>query len=112
MILGETLGSARAEKHKATTLLVVCCLWTASMTSALAILSQAAWGMDSPLWDTARTTDTLRLPPIPCLESAPWPSWNALAPTLKIDTLMTPTVTPWGILQTPQDRPQAEPALS
>ena len=112
MILGQTLGSASAEKHKASTLLVVCCLWTASMISALAILSQAAWAMDNTLWDTARTADMLRLPPIPYLESAPWPSWNASAPTLKIDTLMTPTVTPWGILQTPQDRAQAKPALS
>jgi hypothetical protein len=37
MILDQTIGSAGAEKHKATTLLVVCCLWTALMTSALAI---------------------------------------------------------------------------
>jgi hypothetical protein len=37
MILDQTIGSAGAEKHKATTLLVVCCLWTPLMTSALAI---------------------------------------------------------------------------
>ena len=112
MISGQTLGSARAGNCKATTLLVVGSLWTASMTLALAILSQAAWGMDSPLWDTAGTTETLRLPSIPYLESVPWPSWNTPAPTLKIDTLMTPTVTPWGILQKRQDRAEAKPALS
>jgi hypothetical protein len=112
MILDQTIGSARAEKHRATTLLVVCCLWTALMTSALAISSQAAWGMDSPSWVTAKTTDRLRLPPIPYLESTPWLRWSASAPTLKIDTLMTPTVTPWGILQTPEDRVQPKPALS
>jgi len=112
MILDQTIGSARAEKHKATTLLVVCCLWTALLASALAIWSQAAWGMDSPLWVAAKTSDTLRLPPIPYPESTPWLSWSASAPTLKIDTLMTPSVTPWGILQTPEDRAQAKPALS
>jgi hypothetical protein len=41
----------------------------------------------------------------------PWMKWNASAPALKIDTLMSPTVTPWGILETPQDRTKVPPAV-
>ena len=67
MILDQTIGSARAEKHKAMTFLVVGSLWTALMTSALAIWSQPAWGMDSPLpvaaRTAARTADQLMRPP-------------------------------------------------
>jgi hypothetical protein len=67
--------------------------------------------MDSQLWIAGRATDTLRLPPIPHLELTPWLSWSGSAPTLKIDTLMTPSLTPSGILQTPEDRTQTKPAL-
>ena len=112
MIPNQTIGSPRAEKQKATTLLVVCGLWTALMTSTLAIWSQAAWGSDSHSRVEAKTADAMRLPPIQYLESTPWLRWSLSSPTLKIDTLMTPAVTPEGVVQTPGNRAQGRPAPS
>jgi hypothetical protein len=28
----------------------------------------------------------------------PWMNWKTSAPTLRIDTLMSPSITPWGVL--------------
>jgi hypothetical protein len=113
MILDQTIGSARAEKqNNPSARHVVRYLLTAMLASALAMPSLAVWGNDSP--QTAVTTKPveLPLPPIPYLDSIPWMKWNAAAPMMKIDTLMAPSITPWGILQTPQDRAQARPTFS
>src|ERR1700740_3119195 len=114
MILDQTIASARAEKHKdAVAGRVMRNLMTSVLASALTLPSLAAWGMESsPKQAAAKAGDLLPLPPIPYLDSMPWMKWNTSAPTLRIDTLMSPSVTPWGILQTPQDRAKALPAFA
>jgi hypothetical protein len=113
MILDQDIGSARAEKPESPTRGVVRHLLTALLASALAMPSVAAWGMNSASKAAAaKSNDVLPLPPIPHLESTPWMQWNATAPMLRIDTLMAPVITPLGILQDPQDRAKASPALS
>ena len=113
MISHQTIGSARAEKHnKRRARVVIRNLITALLASALTLPSLAAWGTEhSPVQTATRTGGMLQLPPIRYLDSMPWMKWNASAPALKIDTLMSPTVTPWGILETPQDRTKAPPAV-
>ena len=114
MILDQTIGSARAEKHKNPVAhRIVRNLLTAILASALTLPSLAAWGMDSsPKQAAAKAGDMMPLPPIRYLDSMPWMNWNTSAPTLRIDTLMSPSVTPWGVLQTPQDRAKASPTFS
>ena len=103
MIKDQTIGSARAERDRANGRIIQC-LMTALLASALTLPSIAAWGMESsPEQAVARAADMLRLPPIPYLDSRPWMNWKASAPTLRIDTLMSPSVTPWGILKSPRD---------
>ncbi len=113
MISHQTIGSARTEKHqKSRSRVVIRNLMTALLASALTLPSLAAWGPEnSPVRAVTRTGGMLPLPPLRYLDSMPWMNWNASAPALKIDTLMSPTVTPWGILETPQDRTQAPPAV-
>ena len=113
MILDQDIGSARAEKPETPTRRVVRHLLTALLASALAMPSVAAWGLNSALESAAvKSNGVLPLPPIPHLESTPWMQWNVTAPMLRIDTLMAPVITPLGILQDPQDRAKASPALS
>jgi hypothetical protein len=114
MILDQTIGFARAEKHKVPIAhRIVRNLLTALLASALTLPSLAAWGIDSlPKQAAAKAGDMMPLPPIRYLDSMPWMNWNTSAPTLRIDTLMSPTVTPWGILQIPQDRANASPTFS
>jgi hypothetical protein len=40
----------------------------------------------------------------------PWMNWKTSAPTLRIDTLMSPSITPWGVLKSPRD--MTSPTLS
>jgi hypothetical protein len=110
MILDQTIGSARAEKQNNPSARHV--VLTAMLASALAMPSLAVWGNDSPPTVGAAKPVELPLPPIPYLDSIPWMKWNAAAPMMKIDTLMAPSITPWDILQTPQDRAQARPTFS
>ena len=114
MILDQTIGSARAEKHKVPIAhRIVRNLLTALLASALTLPSLAAWGIDSsPKQAAAKAGDMMPLPPIRYLDSMPWMNWNTSAPTLRIDTLMSPSLTPWGVLQTPQDRAKASPTFS
>lgn len=113
MILDQTIGSARAEKHQKGRSRVIRNLMTALLASALTLPSLAAWGTEnSPVRAVTRTDGTLPLPPLRYLDSMPWMNWNTSAPTLRIDTLISPSVTPWGILQTPQDRAKASPTFS
>ncbi len=113
MILDQTIGSARAEKqNNPATRHVVRYLLTAMLASALATPCLTARGNDSPLTAVATSPVELPLPAIPYLDSIPWMKWNAAAPMMKIDTLMVPNITPWGILQTPQDRAKARPTFS
>jgi hypothetical protein len=114
MILHQTIGSARAEKNKKRhARAIIQNLMTALLASALTLPSLAAWGAEnSPVQAATRTGGALQLPPIPYLDSMPWMKSNASAPALRIDTLMSPTVTPWGILETPQDGTKALPAFS
>ena len=98
MIKDQTIGSARAEKDRANCRIIQR-LMTALLASALTLPSIAAWGMESsPEQAVARAADMLRLPPIPYLDSMPWMNWKASAPTL-----MSPSVTPWGVLKSPRD---------
>jgi hypothetical protein len=98
-----TIGSARAEKDHANSRIIQS-LMTALLASALTLPSLAAWGTErSPEQPTARAGDVLPLPPIRYLDSMPWLNWKASAPILRIDTLMSPTITPWGVLKSPQD---------
>jgi hypothetical protein len=114
MIRDHTIDSARAEKHKNPVARgVIRNLMTALLASVLTLPSLAAWGMESsPQQAAAKPGDMLPLPPIPYLDSMRWMTWNTSAPTLRIDTLMSPSVTPRGILQTPQDRAKASQAFS
>jgi hypothetical protein len=110
MILDQTIGSARAEKHKKRgNRHNVRNLMAALLASALTPPSLAAWGTETSPNKQAVTKarDMLPLPPIRYLDSMPWMNWSVSASTLGIDTLMSPSVTPWGILQTPQDRAKA-----
>ena len=112
MIKDQSIGSARAEKYKErTTGRVIRNLMTALLTSALTLPSLAAWGTErSPEQPAARAGDLLPLPPIRYLDSMPWMNWKASAQTLRIDTLMSPSFTPWGVLKSPQD--PTSPTLS
>ena len=110
MIKDQAIGSARAEKDFANGRIIQC-LMTALLASALTLPSLAAWGTESsPERAMARDGDVLRLPPIRYLDSMPWMNWKASAPILRIDTLMSPSVTPWGVLKSPQD--PTSPTLS
>jgi len=107
MIRNHTIDSARAEKQ---TNRVIRNLMTALLASVLTLPSLATRGMESsPQQAAAKPDGTLPLPPIPYLDSMRWMSWRTSAPTLRIDTLMSPSVTPWGVLQTSQDRAKASP---
>ena len=114
MILDQTIGSARAEKHKdAVAGRTMRNLITVLLATALTLPSLAAWGMESSQKQaTAKAGDMVPLSPIPYLDSMPWMKWNTSAPTLRIDTLMSPSVTPWGVLQNPLDRAKASPTFS
>lgn len=112
MIMDHTIGSARAEKRKNSTQRLWRRLLTASLASALAMPSLAAWGLNSPPRTTAIPAYVRPPPPIAHLESMRWMQWKAEAPRLRIDILMSPNVTPWGILQPGQDRTQRCPTLS
>ena len=110
MIKDQTIGSARAEKDDANSRIIQR-LMTALLASALTLPSLAAWGTESsPEGAMARAGDMLRLPPIRYLDSMPWMNWKTSAPILRIDTLMSPSVTPWGVLKSPQD--PTSPTLS
>jgi hypothetical protein len=103
MIKDQTIGSARAEKDRANSR-IIRRLMAALLASALTLPSLAAWGTESSRERVvARADDMLRLPPIPYLDSMPWMNWKTSAPTLRIDTLMSPSVTPWGVLKSPRD---------
>lgn len=114
MILHQIVDSARAEKQKdRVTSRVIQNLMTALLASALTLPSLAAWGIEgSPNQASAKPGSVLPLPAIRYLDSMPWMNWNVSAPTLRIDTLMSPSVTPRGVLQTPQDRAKASPIFS
>jgi len=110
MIKDQTIGSARAEKDRANSRIIQR-LMTALLASALTLPSIAAWGTESsPEQAVARAADMLRLPPIRYLDSMPWMNWKTSAPTLRIDTLMSPSITPWGVLKSPRD--MTSPTLS
>ncbi len=103
MIKDQTIGSARAEKDRANSRIIQS-LMTALLASVLTLPSLTAWGRESaPERAVVRAGDILRLPPIRYLDSMPWMNWKASAPTLRIDTLMSPSVTPWGVLKSPED---------
>ena len=103
MIKDQTIGSARAEKGRANRRIIQS-LVTALLASALTPPSPAAWGTGrSPEQPAERAGDILPLPPIRHLDSMPWMDWKVSAPILRIDTLMSPSVTPWGILKSPKD---------
>ena len=110
MIPDQTIGSARAEKNcvgqrvfgNLITTLLASVLVLASLTN----LVMEAWA------EKGAAVDMLPPPPIRYLDSIPWMKWNAAAPTLRIDTLMAPSITPRGILQTPKDRARARPSFS
>jgi hypothetical protein len=114
MILDHTIGSARAEKRKdAIARRIFRDALTAFLALGMILPSLAALGMESsPRPAAAKPGDMLPLPPIPYLDSIPWMKWNMTAPTLRIDTLMTPNVTLWGVLQDPRDRVPAMPTIS
>ena len=71
MIMDHTIGSARAEKRKNSTRRLWRRLLTASLASALAMPSLAAWGLNSPARTTAIPADVRPSPPIAHLESMP-----------------------------------------
>jgi hypothetical protein len=108
MIPDQTIGSARAEKNcvgqRVFGNLITTLLGSVLVLASLTNLAMEAWA------EKGAAVDMLPLPPIPYLDAIPWMKWNA--PTLKIDTLMVPSITPWGILQTPQDRARARPSFS
>ncbi|WP_407150550.1 hypothetical protein [Bradyrhizobium sp. ORS 86] len=110
MIRDHTIDSARAGKH---TNRIFRNLMTALLASVLTLPSLAAWGMESsPQQAATKPGGTLTLPPIRYLDATPWMKWNASTPTMRIDTLVSPSVTPWGVLQIPQNRAKASPNFS
>ena len=114
MIIDQTIGSARAEKPKDPVARhVLRNLMMALLAAALMLPSLAAVGMESlARQPMPRTVDDLLLPPIPYLESTLWTKQNASAPTLRINTLTSPRLTPRGVLEVPQDRAKASPTFS
>jgi hypothetical protein len=115
MILDQSIGSARAERHwnyagqrlveNLLTAVLAFVLVLASLTNLAAVEGLSQRTAESP-------RDTLPLPPIQYLESMPWMNWNASAPTLRIDTLMLPGGTPWGDPRNPQEATKGSSALS
>jgi hypothetical protein len=107
MILHQTFGSARAERpteHMPRRMMRL--LLTSLLTSALTLPSLAARGIES-LQDKSSPAifrDTIKLPPIPQLDSVPWIEWNTVAPTLKTDILIEPSARPSRTFQAPQAR--------
>jgi hypothetical protein len=71
-------------------------LLTSLLTSTLTLPSLAAWGIESPQGKSSPAIfrDTIKLPPIPQLDSMPWIEWNTVAPTLKTDILIEPSARP------------------
>ena len=114
MISDQTIGSARAEGNwndigqrvigNLLTVLLALVLVLASLTNLAAVegLSQTA----------EKASHTLPLPRIQYLESMPWMEWNASRPTLRIDTLILPGVTPGGDPRDPQVVTKGSTALS
>ena len=113
MIIDQTIGSARAEKPKDPVARhVLRNLMTALLAAALMLPSLAAVGMESlARQPMPKPVDILPLPPIPYLESTLWMKQTS-APTLRIDTLTSPRLTPRGVLEAPQDRAKASPTFS
>ena len=107
MILHQANGSARALRSaEKMPRWITRLLLTSLLASALTFPSLAAWGIESPQGKGSPATsgDSIRLPPIPQLDSMPWIEWNAIAPTLKTDILIEPSARPSRTLQAPQDR--------
>lgn len=98
MILDQSIGSARAERHwnyagqrlveDLLTAVLAFVLVLASLTNLAAVE-----GLSQRTTESSRVT--LPLPRIQYLDSMPWMNWNAPAPTLRIDTLILPGVPPW-----------------
>jgi hypothetical protein len=113
MILDQSIGSARAERHwnyagqreNLLTTVLAFVLFLASLTNLAAVEGSSQRTAENP-------RDTLPLPPIRYLESMPWMNWNASAPTLRIDTLMLPGGTPWSDPRNPQEATKGSSALS
>jgi hypothetical protein len=105
MILHQTSGSARVARctgHMARCIARL--LLTSLLVSAMTLLSIAAWASPQGKSSPAISEDSIKLPPIPQLDSLPRIKWNALAPALKTDILIEPSAPPSRSLQTPQDR--------
>ncbi len=115
MIHDQTIGSAVAEtcSRQAARRLVRGVL-TALLAGALSLPSLTAWGSDSHHERNASVTaTTIKLPPIPYVDSMPWMKWNAATSSgMKVDTLIAPQIPPSGILPPPAHRDRAQAASS
>ena len=113
MITDQTISSARTEMrdNAAKDRRYIRPIIAASIGAALTVPTVAAWGMDSPharqLSD--RQATSIKLPPVPYIDSIPWMQWDANANAFKTDLLLSPTLQ-WGIGQTFE--PQGNQKLS
>ncbi|MGY4622418.1 hypothetical protein [Bradyrhizobium sp. USDA 4486] len=75
------------------------------MGSAISLTAFGAYGVESPRGAEATqgAFTGVQLPPIPYLDTMPWPKWQPAAATMKIDILLLPTSAPTGIW--PQSTP-------
>ncbi len=114
MISDQTIGSARAEGHwNHAGRRFIGNLLTATLALVLVLASLTNLAAVEGLPQTAeKARHTLPLPKIQYLDSMPWMNWNASAPTLRIDMLMLPGVTPWGDPRAPQVVTKSSTALS
>ncbi len=116
MIHDQTIGSAVAETcNRQAARRLVRGVLTALLAGALSLPSLTARGSDSHHERTASTATatTIKLPPIPYVDSMPWMKWNAATSSgMKVDTLIAPQIPPSGILPPPGDRDRAQAASS
>jgi hypothetical protein len=114
MITDRTIVSAAAEHASTLGRRIVRGILTASMAAALTIPSLAAWGLDGPRSkpQSENAFETIALPPIPYLESMPWLNLGAGQNSLKVDTLLSPTLDPKGVKLMPEDLDKGRPAVS
>lgn len=110
MITDRTICSARAEKHNAPRQRVARGILSASMAAILTLPSLAAWGMETPgAKPKSNVFESIALPPIPYSDSIPWLNWNT---GVKVDNLLSPTLSPSGIKLGPGERDKEQPAVS
>lgn len=116
MILDRIIGSARTEHRSngSAAPRTTHALLTGLLAAVLSLPSLAAWGADSPQRTNGPPTtkvDPLPLPPISYSYSMPWMRWSTTSPTMRIDTLIIPSLDPSRAFEVSPDCVHGEPTI-